>query len=158
MVPRWVAALLAILAAALLVTGSLLPEFQVGGVGVAQIDPDRVGWVPSMVGMLVQVGLVLSGALMLLLGESRQVSGGILVGAGLLGLTLRVVRILQLTEAPGYDAAVGSWLDGIAEGMTVVAGVLALSGSGREADVDQYEEPEDDLEPLEATSPPAGDL
>jgi hypothetical protein len=152
-IPRLIPALLGFLAAALLVTGSLLPEFEVGGVGVAQIDPERVGWVPAMVGMLVQVGLVLSGALMLALGESRQVAGGILIGTGILGLTLRIVRVLQLGEAPGYDAAFGSWIDALAEGLTTLAGVLALIRGTEAPDEHELEE---DLEP-EAAAPLPGE-
>ena len=155
MIPRLIPALVAFLAAALLVTGSLLPEYEVGGVRVAQIDPDGVGWVPSMVGMLVQVGLVLSAGLMLLLGESRQVAGGLLIGSGVLGLTVRIVRILQLGEAPAYDPAFGSWVDSLAEGLCVFAGSLALVGAGREPVEDEEEAYDEDLpSPL---APPPGE-
>ena len=161
MVPRLVPALLAFLAAVLRVTGSLLPEFEVGGVGVAQIDPSRVGWVPSMIGMLVQVGLVLSGALMLVLRESRQVAGGLLIGAGVLGLTLRIVRILQLGEAPGYDPAFGSWVDTGGEAITALAGILALLGASEEslvAELEEEYEEEPEEEAYEASPPPPGEI
>lgn len=142
---RWLPAVLGFLAAALLVMGSLLPEFSDGDTGVAQVDPNREAWVPALVGMLVQVALVLSGALMLALGESRKLAGGLLLGAGALGLTLRVVRLFQLAEAPGLNAAVGSGIDLLAEGMTVTAGVLALIGPRG----DELHEVEDGYEELE---------
>jgi hypothetical protein len=154
---RVIAAILAFLAAALVVLGSLLPEFSTGEAGVAQVDPSRAGWVPALVGMLVQVGLVLSGALMLVLGESRRVAGGLLLGAGILGLSLRVVRLFQLAEAPGFNAAAGSGVDLLAEALTVTAGGLALFG-GREVDLeDDLEEDEEDEDALESPAPPPGE-
>ena len=161
---RLITVLLGFLAAGLLVLGSLLPEFTTGGAGVAQVDPSRMGWVPALVGMLVQVGLVLSGALMVALRESRLLAGGLLLGAGILGLSLRVVRLFQLAEAPGFNAAVGSGVDLLAESLTVGAGVLALLG-GRGNDLeDEFEEEEDeeggeedDQELLEPLAPPPGD-
>lgn len=158
---RVIAAILAFLAAALVVVGSLLPEFSTGGAGVAQVDPSRAGWVPALVGMLVQVGLVLSGALMLVLGESRRVAGGLLLGAGILGLSLRVVRLFQLAEAPGFNAAAGSGVDLLAESLTVAAGGLALFG-GREVDLEddlEEESDEDDEEEdaLQTPAPPPGE-
>ncbi len=153
--PRLVAATFGFLAAGLVVLASLLPEFTTGGMDVAQIDPGRVGWVPSLVGMLVEVGLLLSAALMLLLGESRKLAGGILIGAGVLGLTLRVVRLFQLAEAPGFDAGVGSWVDALAGVLTLSAGAWALTGS-EEEDLDEDEEyaAEDEEVP---PAPPPGD-
>jgi hypothetical protein len=123
-----------------------------------------MGWVPALVGMLVQVGLVLSGALMVALRESRLLAGGLLLGAGILGLSLRVVRLFQLAEAPGFNAAVGSGVDLLAESLTAGAGVLALVG-GREDDLeDEFEEEEDeeggegdDEELLEPLAPPPGE-
>jgi len=162
---RVITVLLGFLAAGLLVLGSLLPEFTTDGAGVAQVDPSRMGWVPALVGMLVQVGLVLSGALMVALRESRLLAGGLLLGAGILGLSLRVVRLFQLAEAPGFNAAAGSGVDLLAEALTVGAGVLALVG-GREDDLEgEFEEEEEDEEGgegdheelLEPLAPPPGD-
>jgi hypothetical protein len=148
--PRLLPATLGFLAAGFMVFGALLPEFSVGGVDVAQVDPDRLGWVPALVGMLVEVGLILSAALMLILGESRKVAGGILLGAGVLGLTLRIVRLFQLAEDPGFAAGDGSWVDALAGLLTVGAGALALKGSDDD-DLDEDEEGEDWIE----EAPPA---
>lgn len=126
--PRVVAPLLALVAAGLVVTAALVPEFQAGGVGVTPLDPDRVGWVPILVGSLVQVGVLLVPAAMLLLGERRGIAGGILLGAGILGLTLRLVRLFQLAEIPDLGPAIGSWVDLSAEAGAIVAGALALLG------------------------------
>ncbi|MGH2709969.1 MAG: hypothetical protein ACRDH9_02035 [Actinomycetota bacterium] len=150
--PRLLPALLGFLAAALIVLAALLPEYEQGGVGFAQIDPERVAWVPVLVGMLVEVGLVLSGALMVALGESRKLAGGLLLGAGVLGLTLRVVRLFQIAEAPGLDAGVGSWVDALAAFFTVSAGALALSGG---EDEDLYDEDYDDEDAPGEEPPPA---
>jgi len=158
---RLITALLGFLAAGLLVLGSLLPEFTAEGAGVAQVDPSRMGWVPALVGILVQVGLVLSGALMVALRESRLLAGGLLLGAGILGLSLRVVRLFQLTEAPGFNAAVGSGVDLLAESLTVGAGVLALLGAREDALEDGFEEEEggegDQEELPEPLAPPPGE-
>jgi hypothetical protein len=149
-------AVLGFLAAALLVVGALLPEFTTGGTGVAQIDPGREAWIPALVGMLVQVGLVLSGALMLALGESRQLAGGLLLGTGVLGLSLRVVRLFQLSAATGFNAAVGSGIDLLAETLTVAAGILALR-AGREEEPDEELEDEDEADSVDSLAPPPGE-
>src|SRR5688572_177906 len=153
---RVLPAVLGFAGAGLIVLGALLPEYNLGGQGVAQIDPSRMGWVPALVGMLVEVGLVLSASLMLILGESRQIAGGILLGAGILGLTLRVVRLFQLAAIPEITGGDGSWVDLIAALLTVSAGVLALRGSREEPeDADGYDE---DEPVLAALAPPAGEL
>jgi hypothetical protein len=149
-------ALLGFLAAALLVVGALLPEFTADGAGVAQVDPGREAWVPALVGMLVQVALVLSGALMLALGESRQLAGGLLLGTGVLGLSLRVVRLFQLAAATGFNAAVGSGIDLLAETLTVAVGFLALRGGQEDEAVEEFEL-EDDSGSVDALPPPPGE-
>ena len=161
---RLITVLLGFLAAGLLVLASLLPEFTSGGAGVAQVDPSRSGWVPALVGMLVQVGLVLSGALMVALRESRLLAGGLLLGAGILGLSLRVVRLFQLAEAPGFNAAVGSGVDLLAETLTVGAGILALLGAREDAfaeEVDDHleegHEPDEGEETPATSAPPPGE-
>jgi hypothetical protein len=161
---RLITVLLGFLAAGLLVLGSLLPEFTSGGAGVAQVDPSRIGWVPALVGMLVQVGLVLSGALMVALRESRLLAGGLLLGAGILGLSLRVVRLFQLAEAPGFNAAVGSGVDLLAETLTTGTGILALLGAREDAfeeEVDDHleegYEPDDGEETPATSAPPPGE-
>ena len=150
--------LLGFLAAGLLVIGALLPEYTASGTGVPQVDPGRDSWVPALVGMLVQVGLVLSGALMLALRESRQLAGGLLIGTGVLGLSLRVVRLFQLSTAPGLNAAVGSGIDLLAETITVAVGILALrgaSGGGLMEEFEEDEEPEEDS--VHGLAPPPGE-
>jgi hypothetical protein len=124
--PRVVAPLLAVVAAGLVVTAALVPEFEAGGVGVTPLDPDRLGWVPILVGTLVQVGVLLVPAAMLLLGERRGIAGGILLGAGILGVTSRLVRLFQLGEIPDLGPAIGSWVDLTAEAAAILAGALAL--------------------------------
>ena len=150
-------ALLGFLAAGLIVLAALLPEYEQGGAGFAQIDPERVAWIAVLLGMLVEVGLVLSGALMIALGESRKLAGGILLGAGILGLTLRVVRLFQIAETPGLDAGDGSWVDALAALLTIAAGALALRGS-REDLGEEWDGDEDDLAepPLPEEAPQNG--
>lgn len=150
------AAVLGFLATALLVVGALLPEFTTGGTGVAQVDPGREAWLPALVGLLVQVGLVLSGVLMLALGESRQLAGGLLLGTGLLGLSIRVVRLFQLAAATGFNAAVGSGIDLLAETLTVAAGLLAL-GAGREDEPVEEFEDEGEADSVDSLAPPPGE-
>jgi hypothetical protein len=136
--PRLLPASLGFLAAGLIVLAALLPEYESGGMGFPPIDPGRVAWVPVLVGTLVEVGLVLSGALMVALGESRKVAGGLLLGAGILGLTLRVVRLFQIADAPGVEAGDGSWVDALAAVLTVCTGALTLRGP--EDEDDEYQE------------------
>lgn len=143
---RYLPPLLALVSAGLVVTAALLPEFNAEGVGVTPLDPNRPGWVPILVGTLVHVGLLLVPALMLLLGESRGIAGGILVGAGVLGLSLRLVRLFQLAELPGLDPAFGSSVDAVGEAAALSAGLLALS-SLRPRPQPDAEAPEPDLAP-----------
>lgn len=154
---RVFAALLALLSAGLLVAASLLPEFESGGVGTAPLDPERVGSVAILIGLLIHVGLILLPALMLLMGDGPSSAGGILLGAGVLGLSLRLVRMFQLAEVPGVDAAVGSWIDALAEGLSLTAGAVALIGLRRDSapleDPDVLEQEEIGSE----TVPPPGD-
>lgn len=140
--PRLLPASLGFLAAGLIVLAALLPEYEAGGVGVAQLDPERAGWVPSLIGMLVEVGLVLSAVLMLVLGESRRLAGGILIGAGILGLTLRIVRLFQLAEIPDLEGGDGSWVDALAGLLTVSAGTLAVRETNDEDLDEEYEDSE----------------
>ena len=149
---RLTPALLGFLAAALTVLAALLPEFEQGGSGFAQIDPERVAWVAVLVGMLVEVGLILSGALMVALGESRKLAGGLLLGAGILGLTLRAVRLFQIAETPGLEAGDGSWVDVLAALFTIGAGGLALTGADEEGL--SYEEYDEDLAEEPPPAPP----
>lgn len=137
---RVVPALIAVLGAALIVLAALIPEFNDRGVGVTPLDPQRLGWVASLVGILVQVGLFLVPAALLALGQARSAAGGILVGAGVLGLTIRLVRIVQLGQTPGFDAAAGSLIDLLADGAALTAGVLALTASPEEEDEDAWDE------------------
>jgi hypothetical protein len=148
--PRPLPVSLGFLAAGLIVLAALLPEYEAGGVGVAQVDPERPGWVPSLVGMLVEVGLILYAVLMLLLGESRKLAGGILIGAGILGLTLRIVRLFQLAEVPDLEGGDGSWVDALAGLLIVSAGILAVRGTD---DEDLDEEYEEDYVPQEEPPP-----
>ena len=152
---RLVPAFLALLGAALLVVAALLPEFMAGGVGVTPLDPERVGWVASLIGVLVQAGLVLTPAALLALGQARSAAGGILVGAGVLGLTIRLVRIVQLGETPGFDPAIGSWIDLLADGSALAAGVVALTSSEDFAEEDEAWE--DEVAPDAEPPPPPGE-
>ncbi|MGH2691103.1 MAG: hypothetical protein ACRDHM_01205 [Actinomycetota bacterium] len=150
---RLIAPLLALLAAGLLVTAALLPEIVVepgGGGGLRPLDPERPAWVATLVGILVQVGLVLVAALMLLLRQSEAVAGGILLGAGTLGLTVRAVRFAQLGDSSPLAAGVGSWVDALAEAAVLAAGVVALSSLRRKG-------PEPEAEPQSALAPPPGE-
>ena len=153
--PRLGLAILVVVAAGLIVVSALLPEYlaQPGDVGIRPLDPERPGWVASLLGILVQVGLLLVSALLLVLSDARAVGGGILIGAGVLGLSLRLVRIVQLMEAPGLDPAIGSWADLVAEGSVLAAGGLTLTwtGPGREPD-DELLDADDEL--LDAEEPP----
>jgi hypothetical protein len=128
----------------------MLPEFEVqpGGIGVIPLDPDRAGWAAGLVGILVQVGLLLVAMLMLVLGDAKAVAGGILLGAGVLGLSLRLVRIVQLMQAPGLDPALGSWIDLAGEAGVLVAGALALTYLGTQP------ASEDDPMDADAAAPP----
>jgi hypothetical protein len=108
--------------------------------------------VASLVGILVQVGLLLVAMLLMVLTETKGVAGGILVGAGILGLSLRLVRIAQLIEEPSFDPAVGSWVDLVGEASVLIAGGLSLTSleTGHVADEGELE----DLEDLESELPP----
>ena len=156
LVNRLLPAAVALVGAALLVIASLLPEFFAGGAGVTPLDPGRPAWVPSLVGLLVQVAIVLSAALMLLLEEPRQIAGGILVGAGLLGFSLRVVRLFQLAAAPELSGGDGSWVDLIAEGLVVLEGVLSLRDRSEAVLIDEVDEVAED-ETLPPLAPPPGE-
>lgn len=128
--PRLLPAVLAVCAAGLLVAGALLPEYKADGFRVTPLDPEVPGWAPALVGTLVHVGLLLVPALMLLLGANGGIAGGILTGAGVLGLSLRAVRLFQLREIPQLDPALGSWVDLLGEGVALSAGILALAALG----------------------------
>ena len=152
---RLVPALVAVLGAAFLLLAALLPEFTAGADRIVPLDPDRLGWVASLVGVLVQAGLFLAPAALLALGQARAAAGGILVGAGALGLTVRLVRIVQLGESPELDPAIGSWIDLLADGSALAAGVLALTSS--EDLVEEEAEWEDEMAPEGELAPPPGD-
>ena len=152
---RLVPALLAVLGAALLILAALLPEFSAGAEGFIPLDPNRPGWVASLVGVLVQAGLFLTPATLLALGQARAAAGGILVGAGVLGLTVRLVRIAQLGESPDLDPAIGSWIDLLADGSALAAGVLALTSSDEV--VEEEADWDDELPPEGELAPPPGE-
>jgi hypothetical protein len=149
-VNRLVPASIAFLGAALIVIAALVPEYRAGGVGITPLDPERMDQIAILVGVLVQAGLLLMPAALLALGQARSAAGGILVGAGVLGLTIRLVRIAQLGQTPDFDPAIGSWIDLLADGAALIAGVLALTAS---EDEDEDEEWEDEA-PIEADLPP----
>ncbi len=154
---RLVPALIALLGAVLIVLAALIPEFNDRGVGVTPLDPERLGWVASLIGILVQVGLFLVPAVLLALGQARSAAAGILVGAGVLGLTVRLVRIVQLGQTPGFDAAIGSLVDLLADGAALTAGVLALTATNEPSDEVDWED-EDSLEAEVAPPPGEPDL
>jgi hypothetical protein len=156
--PRAGLAVLVLVAAGLIVVAALLPEFELqpAGIGIKPLDPARAGWVAAVVGILVQVGLLLIAMLLLVLSDAKGVAGGMLLGAGILGLSLRLVRIVQLMEAPEFDPAIGSWIDLTGEAAVLVAGALSLTWLGTDQVAD-----EDDLEGLEDLEselpPPSGE-
>ncbi len=153
---RLIPAALAAVAAALLVVAALLPEFTAGGIGVTPVDPERVGWVAGLVGVLVQMGLLLAPGALLALGQARAAAGGVLVGAGVLGLTIRLVRVAQLGQTPDFDPAIGSWIDLLADGTALVAGVLALTSSDEGPEEEDWEE--EALVEAEELAPPPGEM
>lgn len=144
--------LVAVLGAILLVLAGLVPEFNVNGEGVTPLDPNRVGWIASLIGTLAQVGLYLVPAVLVALGQGRGPAAGVLVGAGVLGLTIRLVRIVQLGQTPGFDAAIGSLIDLLADGAALTAGVLILTSSEEAPDEEDWEE--DHLAEAEVAPPP----
>jgi hypothetical protein len=151
-------ALLAVFGGVLVLVAALLPEFTSGGIGFSPLDPASLGWTARLVGTLVQVGLLLVPAAMVALGQGRGPAGGILIGAGVLGLTVRLVRIFQLGQEPSLDPAIGSFLDLLADGAALTAGILTLTSSHD----DELEELEEEdgvlLEAEEAVlAPPPGE-
>jgi hypothetical protein len=104
--------------------------------------------VATLVGILVQVGLLLVAALLLVLSDSKALAGGMLIGAGVLGLSLRLVRIVQLMEAPGLTPAIGSAIDLVAEAAVLAGGGLTLTWIGPAP-------PQDDTE--DELPPPPGE-
>lgn len=148
--PRVGLAVLVLIAVGLIVVAALLPEYEVqpAGIGIKPLDAARPGWVAGLMGILVQVGLLLVAMLLLVLSDARAVAGGILLGAGVIGLSLRLVRIVQLMEAPGVDPAIGSWVDLTAEAAVLVSGALSLTWLGAEPDLEEdLEDPESELPP-----------
>jgi hypothetical protein len=147
--PRVVAPTLAVVASGLIVAAALLPEFEAAGVAVVPLDSERPGWLPILAGTLAQVGLVLMAAATLFLNGNRAIAGGILLGAGILGLMLRLVRLFQLAEVAELSPAMGSWVDLVAEAGVIGSGALALVGIGQ---------PEADEEAADIDlAPPPGD-
>ena len=147
---RLVPALVAFIAGLLVLVSALLPEFESNGTGFSPLDPASLGQPARLVGTLVQMGLLMAPAALLALGQARGPAGGILIGAGALGLTLRLVRIFQLGQEPSLDPALGSYLDLVSDGAALAAGVLALTSS---PDLPEEEEWSDEAE-LEAELPP----
>ena len=125
---RVVSPILAFLAAALLVTAALLPEYELSGTPVTPLDSQRAPWLPALGGVLVYVALILLPAMMLLMGDAMYTAGGILIGAGAFGVTRRLVRVLQLGDTPDVAVAIGSWMDVLATALALAAGVVALMG------------------------------
>ena len=152
---RLVPALVAVIGAVLLLLAALQPEFASNGTGFSPLDPASLGQPARLVGTLVQMGLLLGPAALLALGHSRGPAAGILIGAGALGLTLRLVRIFQLGQEPNLDPAFGSYLDLVSDGAALAAGVLALTASPHAGEEEEWED-EADLET--ELAPPPGEL
>ena len=128
---RVLPAVLAVLAAALVVVAGLLPEFLLLAdagtpIEVVPLEGGRPAWLGTLSSYIVHAGILLVAAAMLVLNEAPRVAGGLLIGASLVGLSLRVARVLQLSAAPEFAPALGSWVDLGAEVLGLATGIWAL--------------------------------